>query len=239
VAATLTCAECEELIALAALGVLQLHESADLDVHLRSCRRCRETARAFQQTAFDLVESIDLLEPPAALRRRILSAVYSSGIPRAGRATRWLRALWRRIPQGPAYTVGGVVALAAAAAFAVLAMRSAVAPTRTFALDAAAGQPAAHGELVFYPSTSHSVLEVRGLPATPGASRVYEVWLITNQGSAQPVAFLSATPYGHTWTAVVGGDILEYQALAATLEPPGGTAHPTGPKVFSVALRHG
>lgn len=233
-ATALTCTECEELVALAALGVLGRAEAAGMEVHLRGCARCRDTSRAFQRTALSLSESVDLLEPAPELRQRLLAAVYSSGtsVPRTHRL---LRTLWGRIPQSRAFTVLAAVAAAAAIAFAVWAAR-APAPqplAQTYPVKAAAGALSARGELIYYPSTARSVLTVAGLPAPPGTS-VYEVWLISSAGSPQPVALLSRAPGGSRWTAVVLGDVLRYKTLATTVEPPGGTPRPTGPQVFSV-----
>jgi anti-sigma-K factor RskA len=241
VATELTCVECEELIALAALGVLDRVDASGLEAHLASCRRCASAANAFQRTAAGLPESLDLLEPPAALRRRLLDAVYSSGDLQKRPTRHRLRSLWDRDPARRGYTAGGLVALAAAAALAVLFARAEMtAPAvEVFPVNAAAVQPAAQGQLTFYPSTARGVLTVRGLETGVIRSHTYEVWLITAEGSTRPVAFLSPPPSGDTWTAVVPGDLLRYQALATTVEPAGGTARPTGPEVFSVALRHG
>lgn len=239
-ATELTCVECEELIALAALGVLDRDDASGLEAHLVACRRCASAANAFQRTAAGLPESLDLLEPPAALRRRLLAAVYSSAESSKRPARHRLRSLWDRLPAGRVYTAGGLVALVAAVALAVLFARAATTPptVEVFPVNAAADQPSAQGELTFYPSSARGVLSVRGLAAGVLRSHTYEVWLITPGGSTQAVAFLAPPPSGDTWTAVVPGDLLRYQALATTVEPAGGTAHPTGPEVFSVALHH-
>jgi anti-sigma-K factor RskA len=233
--------EAEELIALAVLGVLPAADGAGLDAHLSVCAACRETAHAFTATAAVLPESLDLLEPPAALRRRLLSAVYVS--PSAKRHSRGrLPALWRLVPQRRIFTAISAVAVAAAIVVGVWgATRSATpAGTKSFPVAATTAAPAVHGELIFYPATSSSVLTVSGLQLPPQSAGqqplVVEVWLIPRAGVPQPAAFLAASPDGSTWSAVIRGNALAYQAIAATEEPIGGRPQPTGPQVFSVAL---
>jgi anti-sigma-K factor RskA len=232
--------DAEELIALAALGILPAAEGAELDAHLNVCAPCRETSRAFAQTAAVLPESLDLLEPPAALRRRLLSEVYGSPAPKRRRAAA-LSALWRWIPQGRPFTALGAVALVVAIAVGVLSVTRATAPgMQSFPVAATTAAPAAHGELTFYPATSSSVLIVSGLQLPAQAAGqpplVFEVWLIPRSGSPKPAAFLAASPDGATWSAVIRGNALAYKAVAATQEPSGGKPLPSGPQVFSVSL---
>lgn len=236
-AAALTCTECEDLMALAALGALNTTEAAVVDAHLRDCQRCTETSHALVRTAAALPESLDLLEPPAELRRRIMAQVYSTASADTKRKP-LRRSWWWKIPQGRGITVFAGAAAAAAIAMAVLLLRPAGAPAeQRFPVTAAAADQSAHGELVYYASSSRAVLTVTGLTSS-AASQVYEVWLISSGGSPQPVAFLSRAPAVDTWSAVVVGDLPRYTTLATTIEPAGGTSQPTGPQVFSVDLSH-
>jgi len=239
----LSCTEIEELLALAALGVLPSADSAVVGRHLEHCAACRRTASAFQRTAAALPESLDLLQPPAALRRSLLTAVYSTSGARRRRPSNIVRDAWRRIPRARAYAVVAVGAVAAAVVLGVVtATRSNPAPAQaeTFAVIPATAYPAASGELVYDPATTSSVLTVHGLPdlASAGtqAGRVYEVWLIPAGGQPVPAAFLSPPPMGANWTAVLTGDVLRYRSVAATVEPAGGTRVPTGAQMFSISL---
>jgi anti-sigma-K factor RskA len=233
--------EAEELIALAALGVLPASDGTGLDAHLKGCAACRDTARAFTETAAVLPESLDLLEPPAALRRRMLSAVYT-GPSAKRRGGGRLQTLWRLLPQGRIFTAIGAVAVAAAIVVGVWSATRSTAPAgmQSFPVMATTAAPGAHGELTFYPATLSGVLTVSGLtlPAQSASQQplVIEVWLIPRTGSPQPAAFLAASPDGSTWSAVIRGNALAYKAIAATEEPAGGKPLPTGPEVFSVAL---
>ena len=233
-AAALSCTECEELLALAAVGALSPDEAAAMQKHVSSCQSCQATSRAFQQTAAVLPDSLDLLAPPAQLRRRLIERVHP--VARREKASR-LRSLWLRVPQSRLISAAGAAAVAAAVGLAILATRPGAQPaaTRTFAVTGAAGEPALHGQLLYLPSSSRSVLSVAGLPAAP-SSQVYEVWLIPRSGSARPAAFLAPAPDGSAWTAVVPGDPGDFKQLAATLEPAGGSTQPSGAPLFSVDL---
>jgi len=243
VAGTVNCAEFEELMALAALDVLPAGDGAALEEHLSHCAACRRTARAFQRTAAALPESLDLLQPPAALRRKLLTAVYA-GHPEMRKRRSVIWKLWRRVPQARGFTLVAAGAAAAAAALAVWGASRpnppATAQAQTFAVNPTTADPGATGELVYDPSTRASVLTVSGLPptgGTPGASpRVFEVWLIPAGGRPVPAALLSRAPEQTAWTAVLASDALRYRSIAATIEPAGGTLAPTGLEVFSVSL---
>jgi anti-sigma-K factor RskA len=100
----------------------------------------------------------------------------------------------------------------------------------------------ATGILTYDPRTRQSVIVVEGLPAPPRApapiseTDSYELWLIRADNSMVAAAYLTRTPDGHTWTAALSGDLSHYDALEATIEPPGGSRTPTGPEVIHTTL---
>lgn len=233
--------EAEELIALAALGVLEPGASGRLDQHLAECAGCRMTARAFRRTVAILPESLDPVDPPREVRRRIISAVYAAERTHEPRPS--LRSMWRRVPANRAFTL---IAVAASVAALVLgfwgASRGAGGTTpQTFSVVATTAQPGVHGELVYYADSSRALVTVSGLqpaPSSAAGSDVYELWLLPHSGAPVPAAFLAAAPSSGAWNAVIAGNLASYAMVAATVEPPGGSATPTGSQVFSVALAH-
>lgn len=230
----LTCTESQELLALAALGVLQAGDSAQLESHLQTCVDCRAAGRDLRNAAAMLPEALDLLQPPASLRRTLLAEVYT-GAPRRSRSSAWWRSLWRRVPAGRPLTL---VAAGAAVAAVVLgiwgATRSPALSPRSYTVVGTTSEPSARGTLVYYPSTTESVVTVTGLPQP--ASAVYELWLIPSGGSPHPAGFLVLSPATHVWTAAIQADLSQFGSVAATAEPPGGSAKPTGAQLFSVPL---
>jgi anti-sigma-K factor RskA len=233
----MSCAEAEELIALAVLGVLETSSSGDIDHHLSTCSHCRETARAYRRATSILPASLEPAKPSHDLRRRIMTEVYSSA--RTDRPHRLAPgALWRRVPQSRAFTVAAVATGVAAIVLGVWGATHTPGAAQTFAVAATTNQPGAHGQLTYFPNSARAVLTVAGIDASSGSNavNVVEIWLVPRNGAPVPAAFLTPIPQTSTWTAVIAGDLLAYKMVAATTEPVGGRPSPTGPEIFSVAL---
>ena len=236
-ARAMSCAEAEELIALAVLGVLETSSSGDIEHHLSTCSHCRETARAYRRASSVLPASLEPAKPSRELRRRIMTEVYSSArTERPHRLT--AGAIWRRVPQARAFTVAAVATGVAAVVLGVWGATHTPGAAQTFAVAATTNQPGAHGQLTYFPNSARAVLTVAGIDAGTGAnaSSVVEIWLVPRSGPPVPAAFLTPVPQTSTWTAVITGDLLTYKMVAATTEPVGGRPSPTGPEIFSVGL---
>ena len=232
------CEDAEELIALASLGALEREDAGGLEAHIATCEACSATARDFRRAVTLLPDSLELATPSRQLRRRLMAAVYA-GSAQAPPRRRLLPDLWRRLPQSRAFTVVAAGATAAAVALAVWgATRGSGPQAQTFAVVPAAAPAGAHGSLTVFPGESRSVLTVTGMPAPvrDGGPAVYEVWLVPHSGMPVAVAFMTQVPGSGSWTAAISGDVLRYQAVAATVEPPGGEAQPTGAQEFVVPL---
>ena len=237
-AAELTCNASEELLALSALGALDADDGATLDSHLRGCARCRAMGRDFQRAAAALPEVLELADPPASLRRRLLAEAYgdASARPRRGLAAR----LWQAIPQGRAFTIAAAGAAVAAVVLGVWgASRGAPTAPRTYSVVGTTSDPGVHGSLTYYASTADAVISVTGLPqptAEAGSPAVYELWLIPSSGPPRGAAFLAESPLTGVWSGSINADLAPYVAIAATAEPSGGSPKPTGMQVLSVQL---
>ena len=238
-AAGLTCTEGEELLALAALGVLSPADADALNAHLRECSACRAAGRSFEGVVAALPESLELLQPPARLRRRLLAEVY--GATPGRNPSRWWRDLWRRVPASrPVTVLAGAAVLAAALLGVWGATRGGAPPARTFAVIGTTSEPQAQGTLTYFPATAQAVVTVSGLPqptlagGTPGA---YELWLVPASGPPHPAGFLSLSPATHEWTGAISADLAPFVTVAATTEPAGGSPSPTGSQLFSVPLQ--
>ena len=242
-AAGMTCIESEELLALAALGVLPAADGVTLDAHVRGCAHCQAKAAEFLSTTALLPESLDLAKPPASLRRKLMAEVYA-GSPHKQRVS-WFRRVWDAIPQGRSLTLVGAAAAIAAVVLGVWgAGRGAPPASQTqpevFTVVATTTDQAAHGTLTYYQASHESIVMVAGLPdQTAVGTRppdVYELWLINAQG-ATAAAYLTLSPLTHTWDAAINGDMSRFTSMAATSEPAGGSSQPTGPQLFSVSLQ--
>jgi anti-sigma-K factor RskA len=102
-------------------------------------------------------------------------------------------------------------------------------------LRAEALAPGAQG--VVYKSTDGqtAVLCVYGMPALP-AGKAYQLWL-TNNGGRESGGLFTVSDYGFGLLIVRPGRALrEYSGLGVTVEPAGGSAGPTSPRVIGGSL---
>lgn len=241
----MTCDDCDLLLAACAVGSLDPRDQGGLRVPLAGCAACREAATAYAQTAGLLPLALGPVTPPARLRSRLLARVHAEAAGEAAAPPRpsRLRQLWRSLPTGRGLTLAGGLAAVAATVLAVWSFAVPHHPTPTPGVLVSRGcgltpLPGACGELAYTPSTHAAVLTLTGLPPLPVVDRqplgVYEVWLIRPDGRADPGAYLSPSPDGHTWSAVVRGDAATYQAVATTREPHLGDPVPTGPELIRI-----
>lgn len=236
-AAELTCSESEELLALAALGVLTRAEGLPLDEHLAGCQHCRRAATAYLQTVASLPATLETPEPPPSLRRNLMRQLYVHGTPQ--HAETQLERVRQALPRRRVYTIAtSVVAVAAIIVAVVALLRPAGDRTTAYTVVGTTSAPGVQGTLTYDSSTQQAVMTVSGLPAltaTDTPPRVYEVWLVGGNG-ASGVAFLTESPLNHSWSTVIHTDLSQYTAVAATAEPYGGSLQPTSPQLLSVQL---
>lgn len=238
-AAELTCSESEELLALAALGVLTRAEGAPLDEHLRGCVQCRRSATEYLQATAALPSALNAPEPPPTLRRNLLREVYGSDAPHTRPDGAWAP-LRRTLTRRRLFEAAGAAVTVAAVVVALVAVTRPVDEQRSYTIVGTTSAPAVQGTLAYDSQTQQAVMTVTGLPppeASGGAPpQVYEVWLVGVRGAPEGVAFLSQSPVNRSWTTVIHSDLSQYIAVAATQEPYGGSPKPTSPQLLSVQL---
>ena len=242
----ISCQDADVLAAALSVGSIDAADHSSLQLHLAGCADCRRVAGEYMAAAARLPVALAPATPPPELRGRLMRAVYAEAAQQGQRAARarpasWWSRLWAAVPASRPLTVA-----AAALAVAVIAVSSWAVATRPngapasveVALAASQVAPSAHGQLTFQRGSGEALLTASGLPS-PGTvtarASVYEVWLIRSNGSAVGAAFLSQAPDG-TWSAVVGGDMSAYTAVAATAEPAGGSRAPSGAPVIEGSL---
>jgi anti-sigma-K factor RskA len=240
------CTHVEELLALSSLGALEARDiDVDVAAHTSRCVTCRSAAAGFATVAGMLPDALPLTLPSAQLRRSIMAEVHADAARTARNSERasarsMLRRLWNSVPAGRGFTL----AAAAAVLLAVWGMArdtpGAPAPalTASYTVSGTTAEPDASGKVLYDAATRQAVVLVIGLPAPDisGNAHAYEVWLIPSAGTPVPAGFLTLQPDGRTWAAVLRGNVRAYRALAATIEPAGGSPAPTGTEVVSSTL---
>ncbi|GAC1339935.1 MAG: anti-sigma factor [Candidatus Dormibacteria bacterium] len=247
----MNCEEVETLLAIHAVGGLEPDEVSLVSQHLAGCVACQKTGEAFARSAALLPLALPQRTPPAGLRHRLMADVYAEA---AGRPLRLplTRRVWGRLPTGRPFgrPFAFAAGLAAAAAVTLIALvpgigRSTPATpgSRTVAvtLHGTTAMPLAHGVLAYDPQRHEAIVTVEGLTrqssdGTAAAPPIYELWLIRPNTAAVPAGVLSLGPDGQTWMAAMRMNAHDYQSLAATIEPAGGSSAPTGPEVLQAQL---
>jgi anti-sigma-K factor RskA len=227
-----------------ALGALDPKDAAALEAHLQTCTSCHEELVAYRATSDKLLLSLPPREPSAALRKQLqrrLPSAQKSARPR------WNWSFSR---------------LAVAIAIVLLLVLNVVSLSQVRALQNQQAQlmdQIQNGQMALvmlsYPHTqsfpiqadgvtgsflidreyNNAVLILRGLPAIP-QDQTYQVWLIapngerTSAGFVQPqsdIPFLSQ-PVSATQ------ELASFVGVGMTIEPAGGSDHPTGSQVFRI-----
>jgi anti-sigma-K factor RskA len=218
-----------------ALGALADRQADELRRHLEECEACRVHLRWLRPAVDLLPRSVQQLEPPRRLRKRLMTTVRAEAgeasrtrleTPESSRWRGWGAMLWR-----PATAVAAGVLIVAGAAGGyllhepgessseVVARPSSVAPTVTGTLERQDGS---------------AILTMTRLPALP-AKDVYEVWV--KRGDSLEPSSLFVPRRDRTAEAAVPGPLDDADAVLVTREPRGGSPRPTSPPLLRAELQ--
>jgi anti-sigma-K factor RskA len=242
------------------LDALSRAERADFERHLAHCAGCQIEVRGLRETAARLAIA-EAVTPPPAMEQRVLAATYRTRqlppLPsrharrdRRAQVARWFAgspAAGRRRPLVPRLAAGvAVVAVGVAVGVGITQAAShhqldsgraggtaisrvVTAPdARTETMRASGG-----GAVTVVVSARYraAVVTSRSMPTLPG-SRVYQVWVIGSSGAR------SAGLLGRAGAAgpVLAGQVTPDDRIGITVEPAGGTSHPTTNPVVLVPI---
>jgi anti-sigma-K factor RskA len=250
----------EQVLDLAAafvLGALPPDEERAVREHLATCSLSHEELAELGSVVTALAESVELVEPPASLRERVMAAAA--------------RDLEARRPAGPrpivrpSPPVADVVAIRPARRTARLGWALGLAAALVIAglgawnlslrsdLDAAtayrqhveqvliaAARPGSHsailsnkdnpaiGGLAVVGSDGSVEVVMRGLAPTSGG-KVYEAWVIAGENAPAPIGSFTVGSDGNGYLAAGGAPAAAGVTVALTLEPGPGAKSPTRP----------
>ncbi len=231
-----------------ALGALDAADRAAFERHLPTCAQCQQLVADARIVAAALPHTVTPMEPPAALRNRIMMA---AGPASSAGMTGWLAAAaavvaivaggfaWTQYRQVAASQMAATQAQAQVEALqAQLTALQGQADTARQAIDILAaddlarveltGQPAAPASTgrAYWSATRGLLFSAVNLPQLP-AGRVYQLWFVT---AAAPVSAALVTPDAAGRYTVItrapGG--VTPTAFAVTIEPAGGLPAPSG-----------
>lgn len=217
----------EALFAAEALGALDRADQEELaralEAHGGECSRCRELRRDYAEVAARLaLVAAEEVPGPAAV-------VGLEGRRRA--PLRALAAAAAAVALLAGAGVGGYLLAPRGGPQAALAALLARPGARVvqFRAEGARGQLA----LAFAPGSGRSFLVGSSLEEPP-EGRVYQLWMIVD---GSPVSGGLFTPRDGAVLVELTADPSSAQAVAVTVEPPGGSPRPSSPPVFQAPLQ--
>jgi Anti-sigma-K factor rskA/Putative zinc-finger len=226
----------DDLVAFS-LGALDPAEEREVEAHASTCARCSRELEALAPAVAVLAESVEQLEPPRALRERVLAEVRTDvertaevrepGAERAPRRGRrgWLGALLR-----PATAVGVAIAIAAIGGYVIAENGDEGGGATTVAVQPMS--PGIGGTLAV--AEDSSTLNLHGLQQVSG-QEVYQVWVAKGQ-SLRPSSDFVPDPSGNATTAVEG-QLTSGTKVMVTREPRAGRTTPTPPVLLSATVQ--
>jgi hypothetical protein len=258
---TLTCAEFLDLAAAVALDATDESDAKRVQQHAASCPECGRRLQEFSEVAAALGARVPQVDPPVALRGRLLEAARSTPQERSP-ARLWPRAV-RRPGFSPAWLVAAasfVISLGAITWVALLqgqiaALQSDALAAReqaaryehvvdVLASDRLAIRPLrpvvqslpSRGMVYLDPSSGTGMLMCRNMPPIE-QGRAYQVWFV--RGNERVSAGLVwPDHYGNGYAIIqVPTDLQSFDSIGVTDEPGTGSGWPTTPRVIGTPLK--
>jgi len=223
------------------LGSLDSEEASRVEEHLSSCLICRNESNAFQTAADQLSFAAPVATPSPDLKDRLMERVQASRPqPRApiqNPSRSWLDRLL------PAWSLASLFFIFVLAGFNLFLwqrlnqLEVVTSPGRMRAVPLSASDPTsrATGFVLISADGDSGALIVDGLPPLE-ESQQYQLWLIRDgQRTSGAVFSTDEKSYGGTRIRAPGS-LLQYSSVGITIEPKGGSAQPTGPRVLGGPL---
>jgi anti-sigma-K factor RskA len=234
--------ELESLVAPWVLGAVDADEVGEIRNHVEGCASCREATSRLTRAAAVLALDVDEVEPPARLRERILASAAASRGAAAPVVRLPARAKVRppspkpsiptRAPGWvPGYAAAALVVLALAVGLIAGDLVGRQAPPAApvvvrSTLVGHEGLASARATVIDLKSEGVALVDFTNLPQLE-SGKVYEVWLITGSGRADPAGVFVPDPSGSK-VVLVGKSLAGYTVMAVTTEAgPAGTLAPT------------
>ena len=233
--------EIESSVPAFVLGALEADEAETVRAHLEGCDSCRALADRLLRAVDAIPLAVGEVTPPPRLRQRILDAAAGSRPAAAGATPKPAKVLELprvRAKGSPLFgRFGRTAAAAALVAFALgaglgLGIGRTIAPAPApqsvaqFSMTGSGAMTGADGHVYELRQEGLTLIQFSGLPQ-PAEGKIYELWLIPNQGQPVPAGvFTPDTEGGHV--TVLARTLNGVKTLAVTQEAaPGGAAAPT------------
>ncbi len=258
---TLSCQEFLDLSAAVALGAAEVDDMRRVEEHAAACPECGKHLEAFREVAAALGTVVPQVEPPPAIRTRLMEVVANS--PQEPRRL-WSRsAVGRRPRLSPAWLVAAASFFISVAAVVwvaslqsqILALQDQAAVDREHAsryaqmVDMLASDRLAirtmtpvsvnvpsRGIVYLDPSSGTGMVMCHNLPPIE-QGHAYQVWFV--RGSERiSGGLLWPDRFGDGYTLIqVPSDLQSFESIGLTDEPGTGSQWPTTPRVLGSPLK--
>jgi hypothetical protein len=233
-----------------ATDALDAAERAEFERHLGQCPSCADEVRGLRETAARLGMATAVTPPPGMREQVLAAAGRTRQLPPAGRRLRALGTPGTRVRLRRPVVAVGVTSMAAA--IAILAYfqvntqdQLQQAQTGNSAVAAVLAAPDARFETsttsvggsvtaVVSADRREAVITTTGMPVQSG-NRIYELWVMRGS-SARPAGLMNSVASGAT-SPVLADGVLPGDSIGITIEPAGGSAHPTTTPIVELSTR--
>lgn len=245
------CLKIEPLLAGYALEALSDEEKIMVEAHIETCDACRLAIADYLAVSEGLLGATPPLRPPNRLRARLFAEIEPQREP-----ARKLRRLFNFNPR--LTTALGFLTLLISVGlnfyfikntrqligdYQNLARQNQAYQTSMILLTdpnsqvAVVDEPDLTGTLVYDPEGQLAILNVQGLAALP-EGQVYQIWLIESDDTRISGGLFNAWDETGSASFVIHSpsSLETFVGIGVTIEPEGGSAGPTGPRVFGVEL---
>ncbi len=231
-----------ELLPAYALGCLDEDEAVQISEHLSDCSICQSELDAYQTVTAQISLAGAITEPPPVLKQQLFDRLQ---IPRSSPSASSRKYRWGLAPRF--LSAWGVVSLLlilalSAGSFYMWQRINRLEQTNrpggmyAFSLNGTEIKPDAAGYLIIGEDGRNGAVIIDKLPPLDPEVEEYQLWLIRN-GEYTSGALLAVDEMGYGGRRVSAPDnLLTYSAVSMTIEPAGGSPHPTGEVVLVGAL---
>jgi anti-sigma factor RsiW len=229
----------EDELAAYLLGALTNEEEQEFTAHLAGCEHCQARERWLRASVDVLPSSVEQLEPPPALRERLLETVRAEApvdedatrAPSRRRQARGFRSWFGSLPLRPAMAAAAAVLLVAGVLAGYALRDLGGEKTTTVAVKTTpAAPPGARATIVR--DGDRGILRVERLPQRSG--KVYEIWLVRG-GEPRPSTLFQVGRDGAGAAAIPSGLDGATQVMV-TLEPARGSVQPTSTPILQARV---
>ena len=218
---------CGSDVAAYALGALTDEETQRFEQHLETCELCRTDLAALRPVVDALPAAAEPVQPPPALKKRIMSVVEAEARDR------------RRAEQPrrrPLFSVRPLPALAAACVLllAGVGIGLTVLQDDTRTVDGQILRAGGSVEMRIS-EDDHGTLKIERMQPPP-SGRVYQVWTKRGDEAPRPTDALFTVDDDGSASVDVPGDVDGFDQVLVTDEPPGGSPQPTTDPYLAVRV---